>query len=226
MTHYSTLHKQRFFQPKWDWIWIFIALFIFCLVISLTACSTSERAPRAIKRIGIDPIILAIAKDYPTYLITDTNTIKRDLIIPFEITTPEIDKDSIEPHLPIQLAYNTKCITNVHYIDKNIEFNQVDNAVNYKIKPIYIKGKTVYKDSISVVNICPQIQTVKGLIKENAKQILKQNKTQDKLDWWRKIALIEGMILFVLSLYFGIKIYIWLKTAPIKSFLNSLPFKK
>jgi hypothetical protein len=158
--------------------------YIFSLLFVLNSCSIDKRATRAIKRIGAEPIAVALTKLRPDLLRGDTVYIDTIIKIPFEVKVPEFIYDTTYTDT------STTC-KKILYEDKKLFFQSYllngKNNVIYKIKTQTYRDtakKRIYIDKPCPP--CPGKNLIEEIKKQNQIQINKLNQKIEKIKWQRK----------------------------------------
>lgn len=153
---------------------------LFTLIL-LTSCSIQRRADGALKRIGADPLLSSIKREYPGKFYTDTTpryvTITK--VDTFEVVTKEVSVDTL-----------IRDTCNLTYDDSNISLIVKGSKLKYTIKP---KIKTVVSP--------PKVHTIKcpdcPPVPKPPKEPIKKNKTY--------IWIIAVIASFAIGLLLGVK---------------------
>lgn len=125
-------------------------LFLLVALFFIFGCSPEKRASKAIKRIGADPVAVALTKLRPDLLRGDTVEIDTTIKVPFEVRVPEYLHDTT-------YTDTGSVCKRFYYNDSKISFKifELDGASNvwYKIKAVVVKD-TVSK-VITITEPCP-----------------------------------------------------------------------
>lgn len=168
------------------------------ILILLYSCNVNKRAVRAIKRIGAEPIAVALTKLRPDLLRGDTVYIDTIIKIPFEVKVPEYIYDTTYTDT------STTC-KKIIYNDKKLFFQSYllngKNNVVYKIKSQTYRDtakKRVYIDKPCPP--CPGKNLIEEIKKQNQIQLNQLNKKIEKIKWQRKwlIIILCALILILI----------------------------
>jgi len=171
--------------------------FILIIGIILSSCSVNKRARKAIKRIGAEPIAVALTQLRPDLLRGDTIKIDSIIRIPFEVKVPEYIHDTA------YIDTTTSC-KKLNFEDRKLIFRSVEidgkNNVWYKIKQQTIRDTA--KTRIYIERPCPPCpgrSLIDEIKKQNEAKLAELTKKYDKTKLQRNwLAIILGCIIIIL----------------------------
>jgi hypothetical protein len=161
------------------------AILLLILADLLTSCAIQKRANHALKRIGADPLLLAIQEKFPDKFHQDTarRTITITKIDTFKVVTTESVVDTFLQRVQDTCRFN--------YEDKNVVIYLDGKRFRYSIKR---KIETVVMPNTTSVK-CPECPPIPKQVKEPI-----VNKKNYAYLW-----IILSLITFCLGLFLGVK---------------------